>query len=99
MECDELIKPFQRVQEPASKYKFLPAEDMPTGCGSRILPGTETQGAFALATGSLNIRHVNVSYPPCIWNPHKYHSRIAVEGTCNQSIKIFKCSCIQLLVF
>jgi hypothetical protein len=30
---------------------------MSTGCGSRILPGAETEGAFALATGSLDIRH------------------------------------------
>lgn len=40
-----------------AKKRVLPAEDMATGCGSGILTGTETKGAFALTTGCLNIRH------------------------------------------
>jgi hypothetical protein len=40
----------------AVERQVLPAEDMATGCSSRILAGTETESAFALATGRLNIR-------------------------------------------
>ena len=49
------------VKDIAFEREALPAEDMSAGCGSRILPGTETESALALATGCLTNDTQNIS--------------------------------------